>query len=186
MAPDARIVRTRTDVLDAALRLVITDGLDGVTHANLAVQAGYSKATLYKHWPTRTELLRDAFRQLDATPHSPTRTGDVRADLIRELTAFRDAMRHHGLDRAMAVLAEQAMFSAELASLRDELVENGDRFIRELLSARFSGAELKAGTRMLSGAFFYSALMYGEIAEDEEIVTTVELLLGRGTPGPGA
>lgn len=186
MAPDARIVRTRTQVLDAALRLVITEGLDAVTHANLAAQAGYSKATLYNHWPTRTDLLRDAFRQLDDTPHSTAPTGDLRADLIRELTAFRDAMRHYGLDRAMAVLAEQAMFHPELAELRAELVVNGDRFVRELLSTRFRGAELRAATRMLSGSFFYSALMYGEIADDEEIITTIDLLLRTGTPGAGA
>lgn len=173
---DARIVRTRSDVLDVALRLVVTDGLDAVTHANLAAEAGYSKATLYKHWPTRTALLRDAFRQLDDVPHA-TPTGDLRADLVRELTAFRDGMRRYRLDRALAVLAEQSMFFPELAALRAELVANGDRFVHELLSTRFSGAELTAAIRMLSGAFFYSALMYGEIVDDEAIATTVDLLL---------
>lgn len=179
---DARIVRTRSDVLDVALRLVVTDGLDAVTHANLAAEAGYSKATLYKHWPTRTALLRDAFRQLDDVPHA-TPTGDLRADLVRELTAFRDGMRRYRLDRALAVLAEQAMFYPELAVLREELVVNGDRFVHELLATRFSGHELTAATRMLSGAFFYAALMYGEIVDDEAIATTVDLLL-RAAPEP--
>jgi AcrR family transcriptional regulator len=180
-AVDARIVRTRNDVLSAALRILITDGLDAVTHGNLAAQAGYSKATIYKHWPTRTHLLRDAFLRLDDTPHH-TPTGDLRTDLIAELTAFRDAIRDFGLHRAMAVLAEQAMSEAELTAVRDELVANGDRLVRRLLANRFSGAELRAGTRMVSGSIFYAALMYGEIPDDEMIVTTVDLLL-RGTVG---
>ncbi len=183
---DARIVRTRNDVLGTALRVLITDGLDSVTHGHLASEAGYSKATIYKHWPTRTDLLRDAFLRLGDTPHH-TPTGDLRTDLIAELTAFRDAMRHHGLERAMAVLAEQAMSQAELAAVRDELVSDGDRIIRGLLAERFSGLQLYVGTRMLSGALFYSALMYGEIPDDEVIAATVDLLLrGLTADEPGA
>jgi AcrR family transcriptional regulator len=180
-AVDARIVRTRNDVLGTALRLLIADGLDAVSHANLASTAGYSKATIYKHWPTRTDLLRDAFLRLDDTPHH-TPSGDLRTDLIAELTAFRDAIAHFGLDRAMAVLAEQAKSEAELAAVRDELVANGDRLVRRMLATRLSGAELTVGTRMLSGSIFYAALMYGEIPDDETIVTTVDLLL-RATTG---
>ena len=175
-AVDPRISRTRKDVLGAALGLLTSQGWDAVTHANLASGTGYSKATIYKHWPTRTAVLRDALLQLDDIPHYRP-TGDLRADLIGEMTAFRTGMRDYGLDRAMAVLAEQARSWDELAEVRDELVSGGDRLVRELLATRLSGTELSVGTKMLSGTLFYSALMYGQIPDDEVIATTVDILL---------
>ena len=54
---DARVVRTRNDVSRAALHVLTEQGWDAVTHAHLARTAGYSRATLYKHWPTRTDLI---------------------------------------------------------------------------------------------------------------------------------
>ncbi|GAB6902442.1 TetR/AcrR family transcriptional regulator [Kineosporia succinea] len=176
---DPRVRRTRQDVLGAALGILTDQGWDAVTHAHLAAHAGYSRATIYKHWPTRTHLLRDALLQLADIPHHPP-TGDLRADLIGEMRAFRDGMRDHGLDRAMAVLAEQARGPGEIAAVRDELVTGGDRVVRQLLATRLSGTELAVGTKMLSGAMFYSALMYGQIPDDDVIVTAVDILL-RGT-----
>ncbi|GAB6902601.1 TetR/AcrR family transcriptional regulator [Kineosporia succinea] len=181
-AVDPRVHRTRQDVLRAALGILTTEGWDAVTHARLAAHAGYSKVTIYKHWPTRTDLLRDALGQLADIPHHAP-TGDLRADLIGEMRAFRDGIRDHGLDRAMAVLGEQARHQADVAAVRDQLVSGGDRIVRELLATRLSGTELLAGTRMLSGAMFYSALMYGHVPDDDIIVTTVDILL-RGTAAP--
>nr|WP_269327759.1 TetR/AcrR family transcriptional regulator [Kineosporia mesophila] len=160
----------------AALGLLTSEGWEAVTHANLASGAGYSKATIYKHWPTRTDLLREALLQLDGIPHHPP-TGDLRADLVNEMKAFRNGMRDWGLDRAMAVLAEQARTWDELVAVRDMLVSGGDRVVRELLSPRLSGTELVVGVRMLSGTMFYSALMYGQLPDDDIITTTVDMLL---------
>ena len=48
---------------------VLTDeGLDAVTHHRLAEVAGYSRATIYKHWPTRNALFVDAFSPMYSSP----------------------------------------------------------------------------------------------------------------------
>src|ERR1700760_5146808 len=98
---DARVIRTRNDILRATLDVLISQGLDGLTHPHLAEVAGYSRATLYNHWPNRTALLRDAFSYRGAGEHS-TPTGDLRSDLIAELTMFRTEMERHRLERAPA------------------------------------------------------------------------------------
>src|SRR5690242_3793993 len=85
---DARVARTRTDVARAALDVLRTEGFDEVTHAKVAESAGYSKTTLYAHWPTRLDLVRLALDALGEMPHHPV-SGDLRADLIGELTVFR-------------------------------------------------------------------------------------------------
>src|ERR1700759_3078200 len=146
---DARVIRTRNDILRATLDVLISQGLDGLTHPHLAEVAGYSRATLYNHWPNRTALLRDAFSYRGAGEHS-TPAGDLRADLIAELTMFRTEMQQYGLDRALAVLTAGAGFDPGLAEVRDRLGADGERVNRQLLGRVFDGAELEAAVLMLT------------------------------------
>ena len=54
-AIDPRVARTRRDVVDATAALLLEVGWDGVTHARVAQRSGYSKATVYAHWPARLD-----------------------------------------------------------------------------------------------------------------------------------
>ena len=173
---DARVVRTRNDVLRAALDVLIDEGRDAVTHQRLAQVAGYSRATLYKHWPTRADLLRDAFGGLrDAHHHTPT--GDVRADLIEELTTFRSVIERRRIDRALAALAELAASHPEMSDVRDEVVRDGERVLRGLLAPRMAGAELEAATLMLAGAVLNAAMMHGRPPADDVIAAAVDIVM---------
>jgi len=182
---DPRVRRTRADVLRTALDVLIDEGRDAVTHPHLAHASGYSRATLYKHWPTRADLVRGAFTRLaDAEHHTPT--GDLRSDLIAELTMFRLGMQRHRLDRALAVLADLAASMPELAELRDHLVVEGEQVLRSLLAQVLTGPELEAAALMLSGAVLHSALMHGRLPDDAVITAAVDLVLraaGTGSPG---
>lgn len=173
---DARIVRTRHDVLQAAVDIVITDGLDGVTQPNVARRAGYSKATVYTHWPDRLDLIRDAFAMLGEMPHHEL-VGDLRSDLIGELRGFRSAMREHRLDRVLAVLAEGSIARPELVPVRDRFVADGERPIRSLLSRHLRGARLEAAVLMLCGAIVHSRLMHGDLPSDAIIGRAVDAVM---------
>ncbi|MEO0605338.1 MAG: helix-turn-helix domain-containing protein, partial [Myxococcota bacterium] len=85
---DPRVVRTHGAVLRAAADLLLSEGWDHVTHARVARAAGFSRATVYNHWPSRTDLLRAAFEHIGAVEHTPS-TGDLRADLVAELDLYR-------------------------------------------------------------------------------------------------
>lgn len=173
---DPRVVRTRNDILRAALQVLVDEGREAVTHAHLATVAGYSKATVYKHWPTRTDLLRDAFSRLGDMPHH-TLTGDLRSDLISEVTTFRTGMREHRLDRALAVLSDLTASVPELTEVRDALVRDGERVVRELLEPVLDETEREAATLMLCGAVLHAALMHGRPPGDDVIAAMVDLTL---------
>ena len=179
---DARVVRTRNDVSRTALRVLVEQGGDAVTHAHLAREAGYSRATLYKHWPTRVDLLRLAFARLDEKPHHRP-TGDLRTDLIEEVTTFRTGMEHHRLDRALCVLVDLPVTDPYMVQTRDRLVLDGERVVRRLLAPMLHGAALDAATLMLCGAVLHSALMHGRLPGDDLIAASVDLLL-RGLDRP--
>jgi AcrR family transcriptional regulator len=173
---DARILRTRHDVLHAAISIAITDGLDGVTQPSVARKAGYSKATVYAHWPDRLDLIRDAFALLGEMPHHEP-LGDLRADLVGELQSFRQAMQTHRLDRVLAVLAEGSTARPELGAIRDRFVGDGERPIRSLLSPHLCGAQLDAAVLMLCGAVVHSVLLRGDLPSDEVIDHAVDAVM---------
>lgn len=172
---DARVIRTRNDILSTALRLLVENGAEATTHAQLAHAAGYSRATVYKHWPTRVDLWRDAFTRLRRLPHH-TPSGDVRRDLRAELAMFSTGM-DRGLDRILAALAEITTASPEMQQVRDEVVTDGEHVVREVLSSVLQGPELEAVTLMLCGSVLYSALLHGAPPDDDVLTASIELAL---------
>lgn len=173
---DARVVRTRRDVLGATIDELVEGGWDAVTHARVAGRAGYSKATLYAHWPDRLTLVREAFAAFGGMPHHET-TGDLRADLVGELVSFRSAMTLHRLDRALAVLAERAGPVPELVEVRDAFVREGERPMRLLLEPLLGGHRLEAVTAMLCGAVVHPVLLRGTVPSDAEIAVSVDVVM---------
>ncbi len=173
---DARVIRTRNDILRAAIDVLTGEGPDAVTHNRLAEVAGYSRATIYKHWPTRNALFLDAFAYRPSGEHHVP-TGDLRADLIAELTMFRRGIERQRLDRALAALAALTTSIPELAGVRDAVVAEGERVLLQLLTPVVQGTELEAAMRMLSGSVLHSALMHGQPPGDDVIAAVVDLLL---------
>lgn len=175
---DPRVVRTHNDVLRAALQVLIDEGWESVTRPRVAQVAGYSKTTVYTHWPTRAGLIVDAFTRLAEVPHH-TPTGDLRTDLIKEMITLRSTMVEHRLDRALAVLVDHTASVPELVGVRDKLVSDGERIVRKLLEPVLRGTELEAATLMLCGAVLHAALMHGQPPGDDVIESMVDLTLGR-------
>lgn len=182
---DARVIRTRNDVLRTALQVLIQEGWQAVTHTHVAEVAGYSRATVYKHWPTRTDLLGDAFTRLGDMPHHVP-TGDLRTDLVAEVATFRTGMEQHRLDRALCVLADLAASHPELVGVRDKLVTDGEQVVRQLLAPMLQGCELDAATLMLCGAVLHSTLMHGRPPSDDVIAASVDLVLRGVARSPSA
>jgi AcrR family transcriptional regulator len=56
-APTARVA----EILDAACRVIVREGAHGLRMASVADEAGVSKALVHYYFPTRQDLLRNAF-----------------------------------------------------------------------------------------------------------------------------
>ncbi len=106
----------RDEVLDTTGRLLLAEGMPAVTFERIAADAGASKTTLYKWWPSRGALaLEGYFHAVESTLAFPD-TGDIEADLTSQLTAFVTLV---GTTRAGQVIAEligQAQTDPDLAA----------------------------------------------------------------------
>jgi TetR/AcrR family transcriptional regulator, regulator of autoinduction and epiphytic fitness len=63
---DPRVERSRRVILEAVLVELGEVGYGALTIEAVAARAGVGKATIYRHWPGKLELVEDAFRTLKA------------------------------------------------------------------------------------------------------------------------
>jgi len=173
---DPRVVRTHNDVPAVALRLLIDEGWEAVTPARVATEAGYSRATVYAHWPDRVDLLRDAFARFEEMPHHQP-TGDTERDLRGEVGSFSRAMVEYRLDRALATLAERAQTNPELEPIRDAFVAAGEQPMRRTLPALAEGPQAEAALLMLCGIVTHSVLMHGGPPAEEVLDAAVDIVV---------
>lgn len=178
---DPRVRRTKADVSRAASELLLEHGWDRVTHAHVAERAGYSRATIYKHWPKQHDLLRAAFGHMGSMPHGE-RTGDLRDDLISEMEAFRRVLVDGQFSRATAALAERATASADVAAVRDTFLGGGQQLLRDRLTDALTAgdievADARVAADMLSGALVWRVVMLGESVPPSYVVVLVDTAL---------
>ena len=172
---DARVARTRIDVARAALDVLTREGSEAITHARVADIAGYSKTTLYTHWPARIDLITMAIDSLGQMPHHE-RTGELRADIVGELKVFRKAILDLRLDLVLAGMAQWAS-EEQMRQLRDKVNTDGQHQMYAMLGELFSGAALDAAVSMLTGVVACPSLMFGTVPDDDIIEASVDIIL---------
>jgi AcrR family transcriptional regulator len=84
-ATHPRSLKAQDKVLCATKELLAEGGLSATTVDAIATRSGVSKATIYKHWPSRTAIAAEAFgREMAAAIPLPD-TGSVRGDLTEQV-----------------------------------------------------------------------------------------------------
>lgn len=161
---DPRVLRTRRDVVDAATALFLAQGWAAVTHAEVARRAGYSKATVYAHWPTQLDLVQASVRQICDVADHPPATGDLRADLIRGLDDFADDLSRGRLDRILGGLLERAGSDPVVDELRQQLYDAGTQSLSAILRSHLPRRDAEASLTMLVGGVFLRVAFEGRPA----------------------
>ncbi|GHH94938.1 TetR/AcrR family transcriptional regulator [Streptomyces capillispiralis] len=132
-APDAtrRSERSRRAIYDAALALVAEVGYPKTTIEGIAARAGVGKQTIYRWWPSKADVLLEAFLDLSEqaaraagqVPYAIPDTGDLAADLKQILRATVDELRDPVFEAPSRALAAEGVVNEEL----------GRRFVAHLL-----------------------------------------------------
>ncbi|RVX46395.1 TetR family transcriptional regulator [Nonomuraea polychroma] len=105
----------RAAVLTAAGRILLRDGMQAVTFDRVAMEAGSSKTTLYKWWPSPGALAAEAYFAHSRRVLDFPDTGDVRADLITQLGAFVRWLKDEGAEKPVSELVGAAQMDESLA-----------------------------------------------------------------------
>lgn len=145
---DAR--RNQQTLLDAAAVVFVRAGVDAPVR-DIAAEAGVGMGTIYRHFPTRADLVVAVFRhQLDALAAAITPTaGETPYDALRSWVArFADFLvTKHGL--AQALQSDRAGFESLHAEFVDRLVPVLDALLKASAAAGQTRADIPAFDLML-------------------------------------
>lgn len=103
-------------ILDATLELLAEQGLEGVTIEAAAARAGVGKATIYRRWGSRLEMIEAAFASVDREVQI-VETGDVRGDLVAVISEFQRATLRTLPPASIARMITTALATPELREL---------------------------------------------------------------------
>ncbi len=133
-------------ILDAALDALVEDGYAGMSIEGIAARAGVGKATIYRRWPGKAEMLVDALSLRACFDVPLVDTGDLRADLLTILRAVHVNMR--GLaGPVMAAFAAEKLRYPELREEFDRVFVSERRaHLRRLVGAAVERGDLPADT----------------------------------------
>jgi AcrR family transcriptional regulator len=151
--------QVRAEVLDAAGRLLLEEGMAAFTMERVAARSGASKVTLYKWWPSKGALALDGYNHAVHQQLEFPDTGDIEADLRTQLRAFLGVLRGPA-GRAIAELIGQAQTDPELAAAYRE---------------RYSGPR-----RALAVEVLVRARERGQVRADVDPEVVVDQLWGAG------
>src|SRR6478735_10702896 len=152
-----RSQRVHEAAVDATRRLLAVGGLPAATMDAISARSGVSKATLYKHWPSRTAVAAEAFGRdmADAVPLPDT--GTTEGDLVEQVR----------LVSRFYASPEGTVFSQLLAaSVTDE---GGAAYFR---------AWFLAGRRMAVARLWERGVERGDVRADVDVDTATDLLFG--------
>jgi AcrR family transcriptional regulator len=138
-----RSVRADEAIIEATLDLLAEGStVEAISIEAIAGRAGVGKATIYRRWPGKDALLRDALRTLKGTPPTPIGRS-VRDDLVLLV----GAVGHHIDPRAariMPCLVPEVNRSPEQYELYQNIVEPRRQLMRDVLRRGVQSGELRA------------------------------------------
>ena len=140
-----RSERAEQAIIDATLEAIGDCGVDGVRCEDVAARAGVGKATLYRRWPGKEDLLIAAFASLK-TPLPEPRGESVREDLIAMLEAMAADANDPRYARQFALLhGEGERYPRLVRRYREQVVEPRRDLIRSVLRRGVASGELRPG-----------------------------------------
>jgi AcrR family transcriptional regulator len=132
--PEAHILQATTDLL-------VERGIEGFSVDTVAATAGVSKATIYRWWGSRAQLIHAAI-SAQQQPFVEPDTGSLREDLsvlLRQLIAY--VSRRHS-SRLFITLVDAAARDPELETLRKQTIKSARTAYQRVLRRGVERGEL--------------------------------------------
>jgi AcrR family transcriptional regulator len=131
-------------ILTATLELLGELGFRGLTIEGVADRAGVGKTTIYRRWPSKTELVAEAIGQV-RPPSAPPDSGSLQADLGGLMRSQQERVGSTpGLRRLIPVLLTEATQDPAFLTLVTEgVIEPIREVLRELIQRAIDRGELR-------------------------------------------
>lgn len=143
-ALDPRVQRTRTAVIDVAAALLVEGGTSAVTVEAIVQRSGVARSTIYRHWPSRADVVAAAFARVIPPLPDPPPSGDVGSRLLAVLRTLATQMAGERFAASVPAILDSTRHDPELVGFRRAFTDSQTRPLTEILSAAIANGELAA------------------------------------------
>lgn len=156
--PGGRTARVAERLWSAALELLGEKGVDGLQYDELAHRARVGRATVYRRWPSRDDLISDVLERFAETSVPIRHTADVVEDLTDFLRSFADAVGSPVGRAVLQILLRPVGDADRFDSIR-----------RDVLARRTSDLQRRLDAATVSGhlpsvdAYFVNMMLAGPV-----------------------
>ena len=174
-----------TAVLDAVLAELRSVGYAALTIDAVTARARVGKASVYRRWPSKLDLVVDAVYRLLPDPASTPDTGSLRGDLLVAFRQLADRLDGPAGAALRGVLGDMAGSGTALAELRHRFRGRGVAMMTEIVvraeargelavaAAAIPRGRLEAGHALLR----YEFLVAGTLPDDLLVELVDDVLL---------
>jgi len=157
---DERVRRSRGSVLRITSELLNESGLGGFSVDEVSRRSGVAKTTIYRHWPTRTDLIIDACSQIGTTHEAPD-TGSFEGDVTALLTNMAELLRTANWSSVMPSIIDEAERDPRIAEVHSRIQMGHTAPFQHIIKRAIVKGELPKKTNVaaviasLLGPLFY-------------------------------
>lgn len=195
-APDPRVQRTRVAVIDVAAALLLEGGTSAVTVEAIVQRSGVARSTIYRHWPSRADVVAAAFARIIPPLPDPPPAGAVGTRLLAVLRTLAAQMAEERFAAAVPAILDSTHRDPELAGFRQAFTDSQTGPLTEILADAVANGELgpdldvDAAIAQLVGPMFFRRVVLDQPLDDRAADDAVRRFLReqgspRSAPLPG-
>ncbi len=152
----ARAEAREQAILDAALELVMEVGYDRLSMDALAERAHAGKATIYRHWSGKAEVVAEAVRQRQFAEELPVvDTGSFRGDLLATIESINASVSTEDAALISGVLCAMRTDPILANLMRTQVVENKRSNCLQLVDRAIAGGSCHRRQTAMSSTRYY-------------------------------
>ncbi len=184
---DPRVERTRRLVLNATLKELSAVGYGALTIDSIAARAGVARSTIYRNWPDKMTLIRDALEILNVQPHAlPEQEQATAIDKVEALLVhLTSVMANSIFSDCISALVGAAELHPEVARFLHGYSSKRRQTLIKAIEEGISRGEFpddldpELAALALSGPIIYCRLMTDNPFELSQVKPLIEIVLFR-------
>ena len=187
--PTRRPALQERAIMRATLEELARSDYGGLSIEQVAARARVNKTTVYRHWPTKADLVRSALSSVAAAHDPGPSTGSVRRDLAvmaEKMVEFASSFEGQSLVRLRLLDNPQPELAAIASTLQASNAERRARILREAIARGEVRKDADPGLilDMLSGALHFLLFIKKRPVDGRLIARIVDGLLRGVLAGP--
>jgi AcrR family transcriptional regulator len=177
------------ELLAVTLQLLQEHGYDGLTVDAVASAARASKATVYRRWPSKAELVLAAFNEGVRQVAAPPNTGTLRGDLLQMGEVCGQQVHQHA-STIRAVLVEASRHAELNDALQHQFLEQRKALMQHILRQAVERGEIAETAiadelwDLLPGYLIFRSIIPGKSPTRDTVQALVDNFLIPGLTRP--